>query len=99
VSRVPVSVWVLDVAQIVVSGVVATDFVAVVDVGGCDVAFARGGSGWGTGVRGTCWGVQRGAGSCSEVSWGYWSLQSRSVKQQTCSPVAAHIMYQLMLGG
>jgi hypothetical protein len=57
VSRVLVSVWVLDVAHIVVSGVVATDFVVVVDVDGCDMAFARGSSG----CEGRGWGVGWGA--------------------------------------
>jgi hypothetical protein len=45
---------VLDVAQIVVSGMVATDFVAVVDVGGCDVAMELLGSGCEKGGWGVC---------------------------------------------
>jgi hypothetical protein len=47
-------VWVLETAQVVVSGVVATDFVAVV---GCDVVVAVGGPGRETRGSGVCRGA------------------------------------------
>jgi hypothetical protein len=53
ISEVVVSIWVLDVALVVISAVVATGFVAIT---GCDVAVERQGSG----LENRGWGVCRG---------------------------------------
>jgi hypothetical protein len=77
-----VSVWVLDVAHVVVSGVVVAGNVAVVDG---DVAVAGGGSERETRGWGASGGQQGCVGGGMSRRWGSWDERGRSVERTTRS--------------